>query len=234
MALPLLAGAVIAQANLPAPTGLTVTAPPAPAGVSRLDLRWEKVPGAMGYEILQLRNGKWWFNEDDPNRTPLTTSTSISGLEPQTSYEFCVRAVGGSGISSAMSTPVGARTQGRQEINVSSNPTTRPTPGQSDVLITSGKDKGKAPEAPSGIFGTFPQQDRIKLSWRPVPGASGYVIEEMKEGVWKPAEDIVGAREATSVIIINHPTPGPYKFRLRAIGTNGKFSEPSWEYNMER
>lgn len=224
----------LAQGNLPSPTGLTVSVPAGSAGVSRLDLRWEKVPGAMGYEVLQMRNGKWWFNEDDPNRTPMTTSTSISGLDPETAYEFCVRAVGNSGLKSALSASVGGRTTARPEINVSSNPTPRATPQQTEVVVTSSKDKGKAPEPPSGIFGTFPQQDRIKLSWRPVPGATGYVIEEQKEGVWKPAEDIVGAREATSVIILNHPTPGPYTFRLRAIGSNGKFSEPSWEYKMER
>lgn len=224
----------LAQANLPSPTGLTVVVPASPAGVSRLDLRWEKVPGAMGYEVLQKKNGKWWFNEDDPNLTPLTTSTSIGGLEPETSYEFCVRAVGAGGLKSPLSAPAEARTQGRMEVNVSSNPTPRATPTQTSVTVVSSKDRGKAPEAPSGIFGTFPQQDKIKLSWRPVPGATGYVIEEQKEGVWKPAEDIVGERAATSVIILNHPTPGPYKFRVRAIGTNGKFSEPSWEYTMER
>ncbi|HQN51761.1 MAG TPA: hypothetical protein PK913_11945, partial [Phenylobacterium sp.] len=43
---------------------------------------------------LQFRGKDWWFDEEDPNRTPFTSSTTITGLTEDSPYEFVVRAVG--------------------------------------------------------------------------------------------------------------------------------------------
>ncbi|MEW6277914.1 MAG: fibronectin type III domain-containing protein [Candidatus Eremiobacterota bacterium] len=222
-------GLAVAQ-SMPAPSNLRINVPPAPDGATRLELRWDPVPGAMGYEILQWKNGDWWLNEDDPNRTPFTSSTTITGLSPDTPYEFAVRAVGERGMVSSNSQPVGGRTLGR----VASAPVASPSPGLTGSKRPPVDPRAPAPEEPTGLIGVFPEQDRVQLSWRKVPGAATYQIEEEIEGQWRPCENVMGEPEANKVIILYHPRPGPFRFRVYAVGSNGKRSEPSWPVTVTR
>ena len=214
---------MVAQQVLAAPRGLTITSAAGEAGQSELRLRWEAVPGASGYEVLQWRRGKWWLDDQDPNRTPLTTSTSISGLDSNSAYEFCVRAVGEGGKTSAYSASAGGRTMAPGASGSAGN-----TPGFSMRAA-----KGVALDPPSGVIAFFSEQDRIRISWRPVEGAMRYSIEEEKDGVWAPARKVVGAPSATQVTVPDHPHPGPYKFRVRAVNREGTLSEPSWAITVE-
>ena len=57
------------------PQNLSVTQPGGSLAQSQLDLHWEPVAGALGYEVLRKVNGRWWLNEEDPNCTPMTNAT---------------------------------------------------------------------------------------------------------------------------------------------------------------
>ncbi|MGE0491689.1 MAG: fibronectin type III domain-containing protein [Vulcanimicrobiota bacterium] len=221
----LLAGLALAQPS--APTGLTVTPNEEVAGVN---LRWDPVPGAVGYEVLQWRNGKWWFNDEDPSRTPLTSSTTIGNLEPNTEYRFSVRAVGGEGEAGALSEAVEASTRPR-EVTVRPTQPDAPVPNGSTTMVDP---KLPAPDAPTGLFAFFTSQDEIKLTWRASRLADRYYVEEELQGQWAPVKPEVQVRSANEVMIKNHPTPGPYRFRVRAVGKNGKSSTPSFPVTARR
>ncbi|MBI3925620.1 MAG: fibronectin type III domain-containing protein [Armatimonadetes bacterium] len=233
--------AALAQ-DLPAPTGLKLVVPAAPNGHTRLELRWDPVPGAVGYEVLQHRAGRWWFNDSDLSRIPITSSTVISGLDPGTPYEFCVRAVGPGGKVSANSAPAGGRTllrevsyspRGKDPAEGFEDPEEAPIlpsqtpPAAADLNLP-------APEAPSGLIAVFHEQDRVKLSWRKVKDAKRYYVEEERNGVWKPVEKLQGEPSSCIVTILEHYSPGPYRFRVRAVGPNGKSSAPSWPVTADR
>ncbi len=219
-------------AQLPAPTNLRATLPTGVDGITRVDLRWDPVPGATGYEVLQFRGKDWWFDEEDPNRTPFTSSTTITGLTEDSPYEFVVRAVGAQGVKSPNSATVGIRTASKSAVVAAATnpkpPTTQSTPKpRVDV-------SAPAPDEPTGLFAVFSENDRVQLSWRKAAGAASYQIEEEVEGKWIPAKDIVGAPESNSVVILNHPLPGPWRFRVISVGGNGKRSEPSWPATAHR
>lgn len=215
--------------GLPAPTNLKASLPSGVDGITRVDLRWDPVPGATGYEVLQFKGKDWWFDEEDPNRTPFTSSTTITGLTEDSPYEFVVRAVGPEGAKSPNSASVGIRTASKSAV-VSAATSPKATPTKRPGIDPN----APAPEEPTGLFAVFSENDRVQLSWRKSPGAATYQIEEEIEGKWVPAKDIVGAPEANSVVILNHPLPGPWRFRVIAVASNGKRSEPSWPATAHR
>lgn len=218
-----------ATAELPAPGGLVVEPLPSPDGQTALELRWKVVPGAVGYEVLQWRGGQWLFDDQDDNRIPLTTSTTIAGLQPGTTYRFSVRAVGANGQVSAQGEAAEGRTLVR-EVSIS-----RGSVEEAPVTAGSRVDpKAPPPAAPTGLFAVFAEQEEVKLTWRKVSGAAGYYVEEEINGAWEPCDEVVGDRASNSVVILNHPTPGPYRFRVRAVGANGKSSEPSFPVTARR
>ena len=51
---------------------------------------------------------------------------------------------------------------------------------------------------------------------------------------WVPAEDIVGTPDSNKVEILNHAMPGPWRFRVIAVASNGKRSQPSWPATAHR
>jgi hypothetical protein len=223
----------MAQAALPVPAQFTVVTAPGDGATSQLVLRWKRVPGATSYEVWRLNKaGKWVLNEDDPNYTPLTNSTTVTGLDADTKYQFRIRAVGDKGLKSALSAVAAGRTIAADislpSFSVSSGSET--TPSQ-DAPIQA---KFGVLEAPGGLFGIFPEADRVRLTWRSVSAAVRYVVEEEVKGTWKPANDVVGAPASTTVILLNHGMPGPWRFRIRAMGSDGSFSEPSWPVTVER
>lgn len=217
--------------SLPAPGNLKATLPAGVDGITRVDLRWDPVPGATGYEVLQFRGKDWWFDEEDPNRTPFTSSTTITGLTEDSPYEFVVRAIGADGTKSPNSATIGIRTASKSAVVAAA---TGPKPSASPGKKPGVDPSAPAPEEPTGLFAVFSENDRVQLSWRKSKGASTYQIEEEVEGKWVPAQDIVGAPEASSVVILNRPLPGPWRFRVIAVASNGKRSEPSWPASAHR
>lgn len=83
---------------LQAPTGLTATN----AGIKQIELQWDAVPGATSYQIDRT-------NYDGTHDTLLTSGTSYldSGLHPNSTYSYRVRAVSG-GSFSGWSAPASA------------------------------------------------------------------------------------------------------------------------------
>ncbi|MCA9797442.1 MAG: fibronectin type III domain-containing protein, partial [Candidatus Eremiobacteraeota bacterium] len=106
-----------------------------------------------------------------------------------------------------------------------------PPPTSSVVMVDP---KAPAPDAPTGLFAFFTSQDEIKLTWRAVRLADRYYVEEELEGKWEPVKPEVQVRSSNEVLIKEHPTPGPYRFRVRAVGKNGKSSSPSFPVTARR
>jgi hypothetical protein len=244
------------RSSFPAPSGLTAQA----ISQSQILLRWDPVAGATGYEVLIWKDGRWWFNEDDPNMTPIATGTTLVGLLPNTAYELTVRAIGPSGISSVSTASVGARTlqegstiapapvsndsslasTARPAVPPARTPTgTRANqPPTESLAPTRGQQASvrkslPAPEAPGSLLGLYSDKDQIKLQWRKVPDAIRYSVEEELDGKWVLAEKTKGDSSSTSLLMLDRPQPGPYRFRVRAVNREGTPSEPSWPTSVE-
>ncbi len=269
LALSLVSGQAAAQPR--PPQNLVVTAPAGALSQSQLDLRWEAVPGALGYEVLRRRNGQWWLNEEDPNCTPMTTSTSLTGLSPDTEFEFCVRAVLAQGLSTsslsvkartsvadqAVTTPsrvqaplqlpstsaTSPRVEDSSEPTISSQgsvldllpppPKKVPvTPAQAASKPAS-EPKGPAPPVPGGLMGLFVGDGKIRLSWREVKEATGYLVEEERDGQWVTAPEGVIEEARPSLMVSGRGGPGPYLFRVRSR-RQGSQSSPSLPLRVER
>ncbi len=286
-----LTGALLAQA----PGHLSISQPAGNLAQSQLDLRWDPVPGALGYEVLRRVNGKWWLNEEDPNCTPITNSTSITGLASGADFEFCVRAVLAGGVSP--SGPVAkahtleagkvAAAKPQAPLNLpdvpdpeESAPRTRsntdpdpvpegasisellgpappktstpsvarvrngnaepdPVPANASIhdlvppppkIKPASKEepKGPPPPTPEGLMGLYNSQSDIRLSWRTVREATGYQVEEEKDGKWVLLEDGIIEENRPSFVLKNRGA-GPYLFRVRAVryGVRSSFSLPT-------
>lgn len=246
------------------PRNLVVRQPAGALAESQLDLRWDPIPGALGYEVLRKRNGAWWLNEEDPNCIPITNSTSITGLAPDTSFEFCVRAVLAKGVSaacpavSARTLPVGTAPLARKATPtaplpaVDDEPVERPRPAppqhnsnlDPEKVPSSGsvidlvppppkpkapprdaKPKGPPPPAPLGLMGLFTGSGDIRLSWRPVAEATGYLVEEEREGKWVSLEEGVITENRPSLVVKGRSGAGPYLFRVRSVRDGVRSSE---------
>ncbi len=227
----LLTGWVWAQSE--APTGLA--AEPAEEGTA-VELSWDAVKGAVGYEVLEWKRGEWRLDDRDMSRVPLTSSTTIRELNTGLTYRFAVRALFEGGQSSAISQPVDF--VAKRQVKVFRNPDEEEGDSGKIASTRSRADqidpKAPPPEAPTGLFAVFSSQDVIKLSWRKVRGATRYYIEEEKDGAWVPVEKLDTAEGGNVADIKDHPTPGPYRFRVRAVGRNGKSSEPSFPCTARR
>jgi len=116
------------------PTGLAVT------GVtnSSVSLSWSASAGATSYTVRR----------DGANPvTVSTTSTTVTGLAPNTSYSFTVSAANSAG-SSAQSAPVTATTSGATQV----------------------------PPVPTGLTVTGTTCSSVSLSWSASAGATGYRV----------------------------------------------------------
>jgi hypothetical protein len=270
----LLAGAAAWAQPAPGPRNLAAVQATGVGAETRIELRWDPVPGALGYEILLKRNGRWHLNEEDPNYTPITNSTSITGLAPGATFEFAVRAVLPKGLSaashpvqattvasSAPAAPVSPAAADRPLPVVDAQPTPPPPrpqaasdpedaelagiplnapitdlvppPPQAPARKGEEKPKGPPPPAPEGLLGFFGSDDTVRLSWRPIRDASGYVVEEEKNGQWLAPEEGVIIENRASIVLKRHPSPGPYYFRVYAV-RYGLRSTPSLPVRVER
>lgn len=220
--------------GLETPQGLRVAPASGPDGQTTLTLQWDPVPGAYGYEVFMLDAGKWALDEEDTNRIPMTASTRITGLDPDTPYEFRVRAVGAGGVCSGMSPAVGGRTVAVGSVGTTSAVQTAPSPSPRASGARNQAVAGPAPDAPTGAMGVFGDSDTVNLAWRKVPGASHYRVEEFRDGKWIELEAPAGLPQDSRTVIRDRPRPGPFRFRISAVGENGRMSEPSLPVTVTR
>lgn len=217
--------------SLPTPRNVSVQPAPGVEGQTTLVLQWEPVPGAFGYEVWVWQDGQWRLDEEDTSLIPVTASTRVSGLKPDTPYEFRVKATAGGGTASELSEPVGGRTLALGAGVAAPVP---PRPAASPVRSTGAEASGPPPEAPSGTLGIFPDAYSVQLAWRKVAGAAYYRIEEEKDGRWIELAGPSGQPRENRVTLPGHPRPGPFRFRVFAVGANGRMSEPSMSITVSR
>ncbi len=60
---------------------------------------------------------------------------------------------------------------------------------------------------------------QINLSWASAPGATGYIVEELIAGAWKPIVTVAGTSNGFSVTALSHGVS--YSFRVGAIDAAG-------------
>lgn len=246
-----------------------------------VELRWDAVSGAIGYEVLVRRDGEWRLNEDDPNYVPMTNSTTLPGLGPGTTLEVSVRAVLPGGLTQ-LSPPLTVKTTevspmvsappspstGSAPLPVVDNapiPDEKPAPAKeaddpalagidlnapitdlvppppkpagspaaAKAASTENRPVGPPPPAPEGAMAFFAGDDTVRLSWRVVREATGYIVEEQKEGQWITPEGGVIQENRPSFTLKRHPSPGPYWFRVTAV-RYGVRSNPGWPVKVER
>jgi hypothetical protein len=197
---------------LPAPRDLTV--------INQNGLfqgRWQAVPGASHYEVWTRLYGNWKFNEKDFNATPFTSSFELPGNDDRMTFK--VRAVSPNGQKGAFSEEVRATMSAEPEPISQDSGTRQGVPDDFDP-------QAAPPAAPSSLFAVWSEPREIRLVWQASEKAARYTVEEFKDGKWVGVIDLEFVKETTA-IIKDKPMPGPYQFRVRAIGRNGRASEPS-------
>jgi hypothetical protein len=141
--------ALVACTPDPAPA-----APEAPAGLSAgnptatsLDVSWNSVPDATSYELFRASSasGPWTTQAHAGSETSWTDS----GLEPETTYYYEVRAVNQVGPS-PLSASASATTASAAPLPV--------------------------PDVPTGLSVGNPRPSRLDISWNGVSGATGYEL----------------------------------------------------------
>ena len=180
--------------------------------------RWDAVEGASYYEVWTKLYGKWRFSEKEHEYSPFTSSFEVPGGDDR--MMFRVRAVSADGRQGDFS-------QEQQATPVSVTPTQTSSTSASSKGASDGFDpEAPAPEAPSSLFAVWTDPREIRLVWQATDKAVKYTVEEFKDGKWSGVLDVEYSKDTTAVLK-NRPQPGPYQFRVRAIGRNGRSSEPS-------
>lgn len=179
--------------------------------------RWEAVPGASYYEVWTRQYGNWRFNEKDHETSPFTSSFELPGSDDR--MRFKVRAVSGDGQKGDFSEEAQATVEVARPVT---SPGASTSTGAGDGFDV----EAPPPKAPTSLFAVWTEPREIRLVWQSTEKADHYIIEELKDGKWT---SVVGAEfpKATTAILKNKPAPGPYQFRVRAVGRNGRASEPS-------
>lgn len=211
----LLALPVVADQDLAAPTGLVVE-----RDGEMYRGRWNAVSGASYYEVWVKNFGRWTFNPKTLETSPFTSSFSLRVEDDRA--RFKVRAVDSEGVPGDYSSeiaPVLKTAEGSGKNG--KDPKTGSGRKSSDF-----DPEAPPPEPPTGLFTVWTEQDVIRLVWQTSKGAKNYAVEEYRDGKWTSPPKIKFPKKNTAVIE-NHPAPGPYQFRVRAVGKNGRASEPS-------
>jgi hypothetical protein len=186
--------------------------------------RWDPVPGASYYEVWTRLYGNWKFSEKDHNASPFTSSFEIPGSDERAVFK--VRAVSAGGDKGAFS-------EESQATVVAA-----PEPGKAQPVSSTGVSDGFDPEAPAppppgSLFAVWSDPREIRLVWQSAEKATRYTIEEFRDGKWISVTEVEFPKSTTAVLK-DRPMPGPYQFRVRAIGRNGRASEPSRPTSAKR
>lgn len=182
--------------------------------------RWKAVPGASHYEVWTKLYGNWKFDPKNPDLSPFTSSFEVPGSDDR--IWFRVRAVSASGQAGAFSEEVQAIST---EVATGAGALSE-RPEGSGKPVDDFDPEAPAPEPPSSLFAVWTDTREIRLVWQSSPKATRYTVEELVNGSWTSLTKIEYPKPTTA-IIKDKPQPGPFQFRVRAIGRNGRASEPS-------
>ena len=175
----------------PAGTAVTTISPPtgpsyaetAPSG-TQVNLSWNAVSAATSYQIDWFVNGQWREIAALPAGT---TSYTVSGLTPGTSYTFDVGESNSAGF--AWGTPAG-------------------------TAVTT-----ISPPAGPSYTATALSRTQVNLSWNAVSGATGYQIDWFVNGQW---QEITALPAGTTSYTVSNLTPGmSYTFDVGASNSAG-------------
>jgi len=190
--------------------------------------RWEPVPGAASYQVWVEKFGRWSFNPKTFETSPFTSSFEIRVEDPRS--RFKVRAVDSQGNPGLFSSAVKSKkVVATEKEETPSGYQTASTPRSSAAFDPT----APPPEPPTSLFAIWTEPRTIKLVWREVKGAKKYSVEELRDGTWTSVP-IIEFPKPNNALIKDHPAPGPYKFRVRSVGANGRASEPSRETTASR
>lgn len=208
--------------GLPAPTNLLVKQVD-----DRFAGRWDAVEGASYYQVWVKAFGRWSFHEKTLETSPFTSSFELKTEDERSLFK--VRAVGPNGTVGAFSEEVPAVQQqsvAPEVLNHEQSASEGSEQGAFDPKAT-------APEPPTSLFAVWIEQGVIKLVWQVSVGAKNYAVEELMGPKWTSVSRIEFPKSNTA-LISGHPAPGPYRFRVRAVGKNGRASEPSRSTTIQR
>lgn len=159
-----------------------------------LRLNWNKNTGASGYIIEQYKNGAWTRIARIASNS--TVTYRVEKLSASTTYQFRVQAFGFDGNTPLYST--------YQTVS-----------GTTSAAVTV-----KAPSAVTGLKIGGRATDALRLNWDKNSSASGYIIEQYKNGAWLRIARIA----SNSTITYRVEGLGAstiYQFRVQAFGFNG-------------
>ncbi len=83
------------------PTGLSVSVPAAPTGINQLNVSWQGVTGASGYDLDYSTSGSFPGGSTTTVTGIAGTSQNVTGLAAATTYHFRVRATNATGSSAS-------------------------------------------------------------------------------------------------------------------------------------
>ncbi|MFA5506005.1 MAG: hypothetical protein WC314_16410 [Vulcanimicrobiota bacterium] len=208
-----------AETGLSAPSGLVVEREGA-----MYKGRWDAVPGASYYEVWVKNYGRWVFDAKALETSPFTSSFELRVEDERA--RFRVRAVDSQGVAGDYSGETGSTKVAESAAPDRSTAISSSSAGGFDP-------KAPPPPPPTGLFAIWTETDIIKLVWYDARGAKNYAVEELIDGVWVSPARIEFPR-ANTALIKDHPSPGPYRFRVRSVGSNGRASEPSRPTTAQR
>lgn len=200
--------------ELPAPTDLEVV-----RDGNLFKGRWNAVKGASYYEVWVNSFGRWSFNPKKLETSPFTSSFELPVSDERAVFK--VRAMDAEGKPGKYSADVPA-TRFAKKDKVKTTSTTNQSKGKD----ASFDPKAPPPDRPTSLFAIWVEPSVIKLVWRGPKEAKSYSVEELVEGKWKSIP-FIEFPKVNNALIKKHPSPGPYKFRVRSVGANGRASEPS-------
>ncbi len=171
---------------LPAPTGFSGL-PFAGSPSTTINLVWNATPGATSF--ILSRNGTVIANIA---ATGANQEFRDTGLAPQTTFTYQLRAANASGQSAPA------------QITVSTDPAPNPVP-----------------PTPAGFIATQVFMTSVDLAWQPSRGATSYIVERSAPGGLQPYT-LVGSTSGTSIKASGLVRGGFYSFRLRAVNASGQ------------
>ena len=158
-----------------------------------LRLNWNKNSGASGYIIEQYKSGKWTRIKKITNNS--TVTYRVEKLSAGTTYKFRVQAFGFDGDTALYSSYQ----------YISGTTTSGQTASVGD--ITGLKIGGRA-------------QDALRLNWNKNSKASGYIVEQYKNGTWTRIARI-GSNNTTTYRVEKLSAGTTYQFRVKAFVFSG-------------
>lgn len=172
-----------------------------------VELSWNKNSGASGYIIEQYKNGAWTrIARIADNSTTIYRAEKLSAGK---TYQFRVQAFGFDGSTALYSTY------------------------QTISGTTSAASTVKVPSAVTGLKISGRATDALRLNWDKNSGASGYIIEQYKNGAWTRIARIA-SNSTVTYRVEGLSASTTYQFRVQAFGFNGNTPLYSTYKNISR